>query len=242
MKHIKCRWHEEDTPSLYIYPNAYHCFGCGKHGPLSDLGLLQEDVPEEKPKENLEYSIKYIKSLPIKLIRGLVLPYDDKGYYIVWDNGEYYKRRNWEGKPKYKNPSGHKQPPFWARREGHNVLIVVEGELNAMTVAHCLQGVDVVSPGASSQFNSKKLISYLTKYYRSSIIVIIGDRDAAGAEAVINLSSSLPPELPRLKCYLMQTDANDLLERFGCEEVRRQLLDILGKDVEAGSERRSLSS
>ncbi|MPR35678.1 CHC2 zinc finger domain-containing protein [Salmonirosea aquatica] len=31
---ILCPFHEEKTPSLYLYPNSntYHCFGCGRHG------------------------------------------------------------------------------------------------------------------------------------------------------------------------------------------------------------------
>ncbi|TDB65146.1 CHC2 zinc finger domain-containing protein [Arundinibacter roseus] len=31
---ILCPFHEEKTPSLYLYPgtNTYYCFGCGKHG------------------------------------------------------------------------------------------------------------------------------------------------------------------------------------------------------------------
>ena len=32
-KSIKCPFHNERTPSFYIYPdNSFHCFGCGKHG------------------------------------------------------------------------------------------------------------------------------------------------------------------------------------------------------------------
>lgn len=28
---IYCIWHPENTPSLQVYPNRFHCFGCGKN-------------------------------------------------------------------------------------------------------------------------------------------------------------------------------------------------------------------
>lgn len=34
-RRMKCPFHEEDSPSMVIYPlpqNEFHCFGCGKHG------------------------------------------------------------------------------------------------------------------------------------------------------------------------------------------------------------------
>ena len=34
---LRCPFHDDDTPSLQIYTDHYHCFGCGNHGPLSDL-------------------------------------------------------------------------------------------------------------------------------------------------------------------------------------------------------------
>jgi hypothetical protein len=29
---IACPFHEDDTPSLHVYHDHYHCFGCGAHG------------------------------------------------------------------------------------------------------------------------------------------------------------------------------------------------------------------
>lgn len=36
-----CPLHEERTPSFYLYPNHYHCYGCGAHG---DVITLYEKV------------------------------------------------------------------------------------------------------------------------------------------------------------------------------------------------------
>ena len=35
-----CPFHEEKTPSFHVYPDGYHCFGCGAHG--TALGFLME--------------------------------------------------------------------------------------------------------------------------------------------------------------------------------------------------------
>ena len=35
-----CPFHDEKTPSFHVYPDGYHCFGCGAHG--TSLGFLME--------------------------------------------------------------------------------------------------------------------------------------------------------------------------------------------------------
>ena len=44
MKHgfIRCPFHADRTPSLKLYSDHFHCFGCGEHGDVIDLtaGLL----------------------------------------------------------------------------------------------------------------------------------------------------------------------------------------------------------
>lgn len=37
-KQTLCVFHQEDTSSLFIFPdNTYHCFGCGAHGNAIDF-------------------------------------------------------------------------------------------------------------------------------------------------------------------------------------------------------------
>ena len=35
-----CPFHDEKTPSFHVYPDGYHCFGCGAHG--TTVGFLME--------------------------------------------------------------------------------------------------------------------------------------------------------------------------------------------------------
>jgi DNA polymerase I-like protein with 3'-5' exonuclease and polymerase domains len=41
---INCPFHDDDTPSLHIYDDHYHCFGCGAHGDLIDLLMRIEGM------------------------------------------------------------------------------------------------------------------------------------------------------------------------------------------------------
>lgn len=34
---VRCPFHDDRTPSLKIYANSYHCFGCGAHGDAIDF-------------------------------------------------------------------------------------------------------------------------------------------------------------------------------------------------------------
>lgn len=37
-KQTLCSFHQEDTPSFFIFPgNTYYCFGCGAHGNAIDF-------------------------------------------------------------------------------------------------------------------------------------------------------------------------------------------------------------
>lgn len=47
---IKCPFHEDDRPSLQLYPktNTWHCFGCGKGTDVIDFIQLKEDVTKHK--------------------------------------------------------------------------------------------------------------------------------------------------------------------------------------------------
>lgn len=33
----RCAWHEDQTPSMVVYPDHAHCYSCGAHRPLADL-------------------------------------------------------------------------------------------------------------------------------------------------------------------------------------------------------------
>jgi hypothetical protein len=41
---IHCPFHDDDTPSLHVYEDHYHCFGCGAHGDLIDLLMKIEGM------------------------------------------------------------------------------------------------------------------------------------------------------------------------------------------------------
>jgi DNA polymerase len=42
---VSCPFHEDPTPSLQIYPDHWHCFGCGEHGDRIDWLTRVEGMP-----------------------------------------------------------------------------------------------------------------------------------------------------------------------------------------------------
>ncbi len=238
---IRCPKHDDQTPSLQVYNNGAFCFaGCGLI-PLSDLGLKPGEVTqEEKYVEDLDQVFLKINNLPLGDFRGFKLPHDPQGYYIVWPNHTYYKRRNFSGKPKYKGPAGLSPPIFWVRQGTADTLLVVEGEFDALSAALALPELDVMSPGSTSNFN-RKLLTELKPYAN---IILIADSDPAGIEAVIGLGALIHAELPgaTFKRVLKASggaDLNELHTSIGIDAVRQEVIKLCeglhGEDSRSGA-------
>lgn len=231
MEKIHCPFHQEATASCVLYPDAYHCYGCGAHGPLSDLGLETKIPPKERYKENLVTRRIQIESLPTKTIRGFQFPFDDHGYYICWPDSPYFKQRLFNPAPKeskYKNPAGHTQPPFWVRREGFRTVCISEGELNALSIAEAFPEWDVCSPGSASDFKAEKTRSFLLTYCTTyCTVVIVVDRDGAGTEAAIHAKGLLLRKVPIIPIVLMENDANQILCEAGKDTLRQTIGRVL---------------
>jgi hypothetical protein len=53
-KQIKCVFHDDSTPSLRIYPDHFHCFGCGAHGDAIDWLMIVEGLDRDAALQVLE--------------------------------------------------------------------------------------------------------------------------------------------------------------------------------------------
>lgn len=232
-RRIHCAWHPDATPSMYLYPDGGFCFVCGKKASLEELGKAPAEIPEVKP-EDLESAVDYIESLPLKSWRGLQVPMDEDSAFILWPDGDYYKRRLLRNeKVRYLSPSGHRKPWFWAREEG-SALVVVEGEINALSIAAACPDLAVVSPGGAGDFSSQAARKYCTILVLWDTILIVADADAPGAKAVIDLYGELAGRVPTVKTLLMPTDANDLLVQRGQEALRQEIERAVAGSVEKG--------
>lgn len=232
---IICPFHKERTPSCILYADSYHCFACGAHGPLSDVGMAGEKIPEPEP-EDLAKSLEYIVGLPKKPIRGLSLHADAEGYYVVWPDCSYYKKRFFVDRGcKYFGARGHKKPWFWAAQGNGDALVVVEGELNALSIAAALPELDVVSPGGVGDFTSKRVKKHLQLLVQYSTVLIVADADAPGAKAVIELYGELAGKVPTVKTLLMPVDANEIVEVSGIEVLREKIQGAMGSSLAEGA-------
>lgn len=218
IRKVRCPHHDDRTASLAIYENGEYCFGCGYASRERTTGIREDN------KEDLDDTFKYINALPRKLIRGLELPYDEQGYYVVWSGDTYYKFRMWEGDARYKSPYGHTPPLFWARKASNDSLVIIEGEINALSLNILgASGYDIVSPGASTKFYGKGSEVLLTESKKYNKVVVVADEDAAGWKAAVKLHM----RLPKSEIKWMAEDANELLTKYD-KETARSIIKALG--------------
>lgn len=223
MKRILCPFHKESTPSCVIYPTHYVCYGCGARGPLNDIGMHESNGEYLEP-EDIEESVKYIKSLPKQDVRGLKLHADGNRYYVVWPFNDFYKGRAFEADvtPKYLGPRGVKKPIFWTQwHTNSDVLIVIEGEINALSIKPAL-GCDIMSPGSATDFISKTTLNYFTDDTSYDKVLVITDADAAGRDANLRLQYRLRCLGFKTKGFAMKKDFNEILVNYGEEEVKEE--------------------
>lgn len=220
MQRVFCPRHKEKTPSVVVYEQFGYCFGgCGVI-PLSELGDVRPTVAA--PPTDLKSELERIRLLPTGSVRGLVLPIDGDSFYIVWPEGNYYKRRKFfpgDG-PKYLCPRGHQKPLFVARKDvSKDNLVIVEGELEALTLATIKGNYDIVSPGGVGNFKEGPWLNFALTYKRFCIIV---DRDRPGLDAAIRLKKALLEISPYVSVLLKdkQGDLNDLLVKVGKESLQ----------------------
>lgn len=238
MRKILCPFHEESTPSCVLYPNGYSCFGCGKRGPLSDIAGLDVKTVLPVPREDLEASMRYILSLPKERIRGLDLHADKEAYYIVWPNGTFYKARYKDDrKAKYRCPAGHTKPLLVANESQSKSLIIVEGEINALSLARICPQYTVMSPGGVGDFSTHSSKKNYTYYIRFDTILIIADKDEPGIRAVMELGAFLRNKRHDVRFKLMPTDANSILCAGGqeVENLRQEVERELGPALAEGA-------
>jgi hypothetical protein len=240
---IHCPFHQENTPSMVLYEEAYHCYGCGAHGPLKDLDNKVsgwENKVNKQPftrgaswktryREDLKKSLERISKLPVANIRGLDFPYDDSGYYIVYPTRDYYIKRSHsvDDPCKYKSPPGHKKPLYQLNTGTRDsVLVIIEGQLNALSAYHAYSKIStngklvIVSPGAATDLNKQDLITYYLQYDKICIIV---DRDAAGGIEGKALKDYLYKKGKRVRLVPMERDFNEILVQDGINSVYEEL-------------------
>lgn len=229
-KKYPCPHHQEKTPSAVAYANSYFSFCCGRSGPLSELGLSPSDRVEITYVEDIGASIARIKALPKQDIRGFQLHADDRGYYLVWPDLTYYKRRVYgaDASSKYRGPSGHTKPSFKVSEGSGFNLVLVEGEFNALSLGTLEGAFDVISPGGAGDFYSRSgnanLAIYARRYQRIDIVV---DADASGAQAAIEAKAKLVTlGCPDVRIHLVEKDFNQILCDSGKEALRAKCTEM----------------
>lgn len=232
-KRYHCPKHVESTPSAVVYRDGWYCFGCGQRGAISELGLVEEEIPRIEYVEDLQDTLRYIERLPKRFVRGFELPHSLTGYYLVYPCGTYYKHRimgTTTPGGKYRGPSGHKKPPYVIPgKENSDTLVLVEGEFNAMTLALLDLPIRIISPGGAGDFYSKGREKDLITYSKYYTVIVVVDDDAAGAQAAIETKSRLliANKNCDVRIKLLKEDFNDVYVNGG-RKALEELATSLG--------------
>lgn len=223
MANINCIFHDDRTASMKIYGPVAYCFVCCIQVPTSSLNMrgLVKETPRQEP-TNIPERIKYIKNLPKKHIRGFDLHSDDSGFYIIWPGENYYKKRTNGSVSRYIGPAG-VRAPLLAFPGLKDHLIVVEGELNAMSLYNAVYGdYTVVSPGSASEF-----MRHIPLYKGYKKVTLVLDYDAAGIVHGSQTKEVLLKSEIDVRLVLMEIDFNDIFTKQGEDKVR----EVFEKEV-----------
>lgn len=208
--------HQDSTPSMEVYPDGHaYCFSCGYYVPAVGPEI---ELPTARAPEDLRESLGLIQALPRASHRGLPeLPTSRDGFYIVWPDNSYYKLRKFKDDPRYLAPRGHAQPLLgWNGDSG--IAIIVEGELNALSLASQTD-YTVISPGGASGFDTLRedLLEACASYDK---ILVWTDRDPAGIKALWRTVPYLLDVCPDVRYITTEEDANNILVSQGGQALR----------------------
>jgi DNA polymerase len=53
-KNVRCPFHDDSTPSMHLYDDHFHCFGCGARGDHVDLLMMAEGLTRDEALERLK--------------------------------------------------------------------------------------------------------------------------------------------------------------------------------------------
>lgn len=227
--------HQDSTPSCGVYDDgSAYCFGCSTYFAKVEGFSPSKQVREV---ENIEERIKYIENLPTVTFRGLEFPHDDRGYYILWPDRNYYKLRLWTSSDsdlRYVSPIGHSAPMFLLKqKERARTITLVEGEINALSLSLAYPTSTIVGlPGANTFFD--RAMNARSDYFRHySKIVVFVDEDPAGFTGAMRFKDLVKPLVPDISIGMLSTDFNDLLMKGGINAIQKQVENLgLSREVQ----------
>lgn len=193
--------HDDNIASMEVYESGGFCFSCG----YFDSEVIG-GAPREK--EDIDATIRYIRNLPCREIRGLQLPYDYGGFFIEWPSNDFYKKRVFGGQSRYLGPKGHRAPLFLLSSQNTSRIYIVEGELNALSLKQVTDGY-IVSPGSANEM-LRHLDTYLTLGHVFAIFV---DKDKPGVINGLKLKDELVKRGKMVILEALEEDFNDKLQK-----------------------------
>lgn len=223
-----------------------HCFGCGYYEKGENMGQAQTSEPDSFDAIAQNISTSNSKKQKGLLTEGTEFKALQKrkiseatckkwGYQIARHNGKTVQIANYfdENRNKVAQKVRYPNKDFlflgetrdiglygqWLWRDGGKMVVITEGELDALTVSH-LQGnkwpvVSVPNGSKAASKSIKKSLKWLNRFEK---VVFMFDNDAPGKAAVDECVSALPPGKAYI-AHLPLKDASDMHQAGRGSEV-----------------------
>lgn len=217
--------HTDTNPSMHVYDDRAYCFSCGFSVPSEEVVSLNELNRIKKEPEDVNSTLHYIRQCPIRSIRGLEFHYDSTGYFILWPAGvDFYKKRLFKGDTRYIGPRGRRAPLFEIPGNSKTCCIVVEGEVNALSLSLALGNMyPIFSPGSANEF-----LYHTNKYLTFDQVCCILDKDKPGVIAGLKTKTELRNRGKKVHLVACEKDCNQILQ----DEGIKGLQDWFGETLE----------
>lgn len=204
---------------MHVYDQYSYCFVCTAKAKTEDVlsssAILALRKTERVPTDIIK-DMEYINGLRKEEIRSLQLPVDDFGYYVLWPDGSYYKKRLFRGSVRYICPKG-RSAPLFAYPGSKETLLLVEGEINCMSLKYALPDckATIASYGSASQ-----ALKYLPIYLTYNKVYVIVDKDNEGVISGLWLQHVMRAQNKQIQLIALETDLNDILVKGGVNAVQ----------------------
>lgn len=245
---IRCFLHTGDsTPSLQLYENGWHCFGCGEHGDAVDLVARYRNIPISEAAERLRDSFG-IHSTPAA--RKGNLRFEAEFFYRSCEGPDLKKvirRATDTGKKDVK--WWHKDTRVWKIGgkkltpclydngvESSGIIYVAEGEKCAARLGDLGVHAVTLPNGAQSTW-----ADFYTPAFVDKAVIIVLDNDAPGRKYGTTVATNTYPVAKSVRVLDLSQiwpeipehgDIADMIAVLGRQEAAKRLTELAKRTPE----------
>ena len=233
---IRCFLHTGDnTPSLQLYEDGWHCFGCGEHGDAVDLVARYRGISVEEAAERL--SSEFGLHTPTNGEK----PHFEAEFFYKTIEGQALKKIVWRYRNgKKETPWYHKTGDSWAKGASNLTPLLYDNGIDSPGFIYVAEGEKCVTRlgelgiravtlpgGAQSPWKD-----FYTQTFKGLDVIIVLDNDDPGRKYGNTVATNTYTVAKSVKVLDLSKawtgippkgDVADLIDKFGTDEAAKLL-------------------